>query len=526
MPGARRQSPRRKRSLSTMQKASAKRARRDGRPRSQPASPVKPGKPVSQPTTPVKKPAKPVSLPATPVKQPAKPLSPAATPQKDATAESSQQVGQTSTPPQTVRQPASPTKPLSRPSSPDATAESSQQVGETSTPPQTVRQPASPTKPLSRPSSPDATAESSQQVGETSTPPQTVRQPASPTKPLSRPSSPDATAESSQQVGETSTPPQTVRQPASPTKPLSRPSSPHPKSPQHAVEALSLHSGFDAPIEDIQSATPNATSSPTRDVPSGHDATAKSTGSTPKFTPSKSSTVGSRKIKADLLLARKDDLQELLVSETIPHTNTESSDTDVNPTEISLDASAQDADAENTDSTVPLDLSVDTGGSLVGKEPPNIPVDLTKKKDNNKLVTESNGEAYLHLTIPSIELGSGVVIGSVTPDSNLGELKTKQLRSEAKRIRRELDKTSERFRDAHNECTRLRDAYYYNALKHAEISHHIHIREALKVTGTLNRPLSEQEKLLVDSMNLRSGTKLKLKKNRNRRRVAGQIVQF
>ena len=459
MPGARRQSPRRKRSLSTTQKASAKRARRDGRPRSQPASPVKqPGKPVSQPTTPVKQPAKPVSLPATPVKQPA------ATPQKQ------------------------PGKPVSLPATP-------------------VKQPV---KPLSPAATPQKQPPSEEETAPSDT------QAAAATETTN-------STESSQQVGETSAVPTTEQ-------PLPLADTPQPTSPQLAVEAVSVASGIEAQNADIQSATPNATSSPTRDEPSSHADTPKSTRSTPKFTPSKSSTVGSRKIKADLLLARKDDLQELLISETIPHTNTESStDTDGQPTDISLDASAQDADAdaENTDSTVPMDLSVDRGESLVGKEPPNIPVDLTKKTAPNKVVTtEADGEAYLNLTVPSIELGGGVVIGSVTPNSNLGEFKTKELRSEAKRIRRELDKTSERFRDAHNECTRLRDLYYYNALKHAEISHHIHIREALKVTGKLNRPLTENEKLLVDSMSLRSGKKLKLKKQETEDEMQDRIFNF
>ena len=143
-------------------------------------------------------------------------------------------------------------------------------------------------------------------------------------------------------------------------------------------------------------------------------------------------------------------MQELLVQEVTAHTNPDSG----------LDTSAEgnDADAENTDSdkTLPLDLSTSGEGSLVGKEPPNIPLDLTKSNEQaqQQLITEEDDGAYLHLTIPSIKLGDGLVIGSVTMNSNLGDLKTKDLRAESKRLRRELDKTAERFREAHNECTR------------------------------------------------------------------------
>ena len=244
-----------------------------------------------------------------------------------------------------------------------------------------------------------------------------------------------------------------------------------------------------------------------------------------RFQPSKSSTVGSRKKEADALLARKDGLQELLVEEVTKHTNPDSG----------LDTSAEgnDADAENTDNTdsdktLPLDLSTSGEGSLVGKEPPNIPLDLTKytEQEKQQLVTEEEDGAYLHLTIPSIKLGDGLVIGSVTMNSNLGELKTKDLRAESKRLRRELDKTAERFREAHNECTRLRDVYYYSAVKHAEIAHHISIRETLKITGKLNRPLTSKEKDLIEGVNLRSGKKLKLKQGETQDEIEDRIFQF
>ena len=202
-----------------------------------------------------------------------------------------------------------------------------------------------------------------------------------------------------------------------------------------------------------------------------------------------------------MLLARRDDLQELMVHEVIPHTNPNSG----------LDTSAEghDADAENTDSdkTLPLDLSTSGEGSLVGKEPPNIPLDLTKNKEQEKqqLITEEEDGAYLHLTIPSIKLGDGLVISSVTMNSNLGDLKMKELRAESKRLHCELDKTADRFREAHNECTCLRHVYYYSAVKHAEITHHISIRETLKITGKLNRPLTSKEKDRKPSSTTSSG---------------------
>ena len=49
----------------------------------------------------------------------------------------------------------------------------------------------------------------------------------------------------------------------------------------------------------------------------------------------------------------------------------------------------------------------------------------------------------------------------------------------------------------------LRDVYYYSAVKHAEIAHHISIRETLKITGKLNRPLTSKEKDLIEGVNLR-----------------------
>ena len=125
---------------------------------------------------------------------------------------------------------------------------------------------------------------------------------------------------------------------------------------------------------------------------------------------------------------------------------------------------------------------------------------------------EAEDDVYLSLKVPSVELFDGAVVGEVSLACDLKNLSTEELRKEVKRLRKELNKTGDDFIAAHKQCTRYRDKYAEIAIRHAEISQHIHIREALKVSGTLNRPLTEEEEAKVDGLKLRSGRKLQVKR--------------
>ena len=139
---------------------------------------------------------------------------------------------------------------------------------------------------------------------------------------------------------------------------------------------------------------------------------------------------------------------------------------------------------------------------------------------------EAEDDVYLSLKVPSVELLDGAVVGKVSLACDLKNLSTADLRKEVKRLRKELNKTGDDFIAAHKQCTRYRDKYAEIAIRHAEISQHIHIREALKVSGTLNRSLTEEEEEKVDGLKLRSGRKLQVKRPKTEEQIQDENFNF
>ena len=139
-------------------------------------------------------------------------------------------------------------------------------------------------------------------------------------------------------------------------------------------------------------------------------------------------------------------------------------------------------------------------------ERPNIPAPVIEDPDED--------EPYLRLKVPPVELPDGLVIGEVSMSSDLKDLTTTELRKEVKRMRKNLNDTADDFIAAHRQCTRFRDRYAAMAIRHAELSQHIHIRETLKIAGTLNRKLTDEEQVKISGLKLRSGKKLKINRTK------------
>ena len=141
------------------------------------------------------------------------------------------------------------------------------------------------------------------------------------------------------------------------------------------------------------------------------------------------------------------------------------------------------------------------------------------------VVDEDDG-TYLSLKVPALELLDGAVVGEVSLSSDLKNLSTTELRKEVNRLRKELNKTGDDFVAAHRQCTQYRDKYASIAIRHAEITQHIHIREALKVSGNLNRPLTDEEKAKVEGLKLRSGKKLAIKRPKTDEEIQDENFNF
>ena len=194
------------------------------------------------------------------------------------------------------------------------------------------------------------------------------------------------------------------------------------------------------------------------------------------------------------------------------------------PTEVPDDTNQEpnDTDQQPHVPPEPNDQNNHAGSDVEDFEKPtksDIPPVVVGSKKN------ADGE-YLDLHVPSIELPDGVTVDPVDHTSSLSELTTKQLRKELKRIQKNLNTTADVFIAAHRQCTNYRDKYYGLAVRHAQISQHIHIRESLRITGTLKRELTQDELNLISGQKLRSGSKLSIKQPTTMQREEHKSFNF
>ena len=91
----------------------------------------------------------------------------------------------------------------------------------------------------------------------------------------------------------------------------------------------------------------------------------------------------------------------------------------------------------------------------------------------------------------------------------LDDLTTAGLRKEIVKCRKRMNAVVDLFTDAYNECLRYRNEYYDLALKQTKLSDQVHMRETLKITGKVQRPLTAVQDTLLSSKKLRSGQMVK-----------------
>ena len=96
----------------------------------------------------------------------------------------------------------------------------------------------------------------------------------------------------------------------------------------------------------------------------------------------------------------------------------------------------------------------------------------------------------------------------------LDQFTTRKIKSGIKRLRREMDRASERFIKAYDECDRIRAEYAVMASQHERLAANMHVRRVLDVTRHIQRPLTLKQTNKVEiGQKLRSGKIIKKEEN-------------
>ena len=145
---------------------------------------------------------------------------------------------------------------------------------------------------------------------------------------------------------------------------------------------------------------------------------------------------------------------------------------------------------------------------LLQSAPPKVdisPEDDRQSDENTEPAGQENTDQNKNNTDEAVEtrektIGSALILDDLT---------TAGLRKEIVKTRKRMNTLVDLFTDAYNECLRFRNEYYDLAKKQAGLSDQVHMRETLKVTGRVQRPLTSVQDTLLSSKKLRSGQQVK-----------------
>ena len=110
---------------------------------------------------------------------------------------------------------------------------------------------------------------------------------------------------------------------------------------------------------------------------------------------------------------------------------------------------------------------------------------------------------------------------------DLDQFKTAKIKSSMKRLCREMDKCTERFIKAHDECSRIRNEYAIMASQHARLTANMHLRRVLNITRHVQRPLNAKDSNKVEiGQKLRSGKIIKKEEPENLDKADDAAFQY